>query len=93
MLNIIGELTMCLGVPGQIMTTWIDEQTQLPMAQVDFGGIGKNVCLAFEETAQVGDYVMVHVGFAISLIDAREAEQTLKLLQQIGELDELAIVN
>jgi hydrogenase expression/formation protein HypC len=59
------------------------------MAQVDFGGIGKDVCLAFEPAAQVGDYVMVHVGFAISRIDEAEAQQTLALLQQMAALAEL----
>lgn len=80
---------MCLGIPGQIKKQWLASETGLPMAQVDFGGIGKEVCLALEPKAQVGDYVMVHVGFAISCLDQTEAEQTLSLLRQMGELDEL----
>lgn len=81
---------MCLGVPGQITKKWIAPETGLPMARVDFGGIGKEVCLAFEIEAQVGDYVMVHVGFAISRIDEAEAKETLAMLAQMGELAELA---
>ena len=81
---------MCLGVPGQITKIWTSAETELPMARVDFGGIGKEVCLAFEAEARVGDYVMVHVGFAISRIDEEEAKETLALLAQMGELAELA---
>jgi hydrogenase expression/formation protein HypC len=80
---------MCLGIPGQITQIWTNPETKLPMARVDFGGIGKEVCLAFEPVAQVGDFVMVHVGFAISRIDEAEARQTLALLQQMEALAEL----
>jgi hydrogenase expression/formation protein HypC len=80
---------MCLGIPGQITQIWTNPETKLPMARVDFGGIGKEVCLAFEPAAQVGDFVMVHVGFAISRIDEAEARQTLALLQQMEALAEL----
>ena len=79
---------MCLGIPGQITKTWTDPESGLPMARVDFGGVGKEVCLALEPDAQLNDYVMVHVGFAISRIDEEEAQQTLELLAQMGELDE-----
>lgn len=80
---------MCLGIPGQIKKRWLAPETDMPMAQVDFGGIGKEICLALEPEAEVGDYVMVHVGFAISRINQAEAEETLALLRQMGELDEL----
>ncbi|MBN1219425.1 MAG: HypC/HybG/HupF family hydrogenase formation chaperone [Anaerolineae bacterium] len=79
---------MCLGIPGQITKTWTDPASDLPMARVDFGGVGKEVCLSLEPDAQVGDYVLVHVGFAISRIDEAEAQQTLELLAQMGELAE-----
>jgi hydrogenase expression/formation protein HypC len=79
---------MCLGIPGKITKTWTDPQSNLPMAKVDFGGVGKEVCLSLEPEAQVDDYVLVHVGFAISRIDEDEAQQTLELLNQMGELAE-----
>ena len=79
---------MCLGIPGQITKIWTDPQSNLPMAKVDFGGVGKEVCLSLEPETQVGDYVLVHVGFAISRIDEDEAQQTLELLAQMGELAE-----
>ncbi len=79
---------MCLGIPGQISAVWTAPESALPMARVDFGGVGKEICLAFEPEAQVGDYVMVHVGFAISRIDEQEAQETLALLRQMGALAE-----
>jgi hydrogenase expression/formation protein HypC len=79
---------MCLGIPGKITKIWTDPQSNLPMAKVDFGGVGKEVCLSLEPEAQVDDYVLVHVGFAISRIDEDEAQQTLELLNQMGELAE-----
>ncbi len=79
---------MCLGIPGRITKIWTDEQSKLPMAKVDFGGVGKEVCLSLEPDAQVDEYVLVHVGFAISRIDEEEAHQTLELLNQMGELAE-----
>jgi hydrogenase expression/formation protein HypC len=79
---------MCLGVPGQITKTWVASETGLPMARVDFGGVGKEICLVLQPDAGVGDYVIVHVGFAISQIDEVEARQTLALLAQMGALEE-----
>jgi hydrogenase expression/formation protein HypC len=58
------------------------------MGQISFGGAGKEACLAFVPEAQVGDYVLVHAGFAISLLDEAEAAQTLADLRKMGELDE-----
>jgi hydrogenase expression/formation protein HypC len=80
---------MCLGIPGQITETWQAESSGLRMAKVNFGGVGKEICLSFTPEAQVGDYVMVHVGFAISRIDEDEAKRTLALLSEMGELAEL----
>ncbi len=80
---------MCLAIPGKIeeITGQLDETFRL--ARVDFGGIKKEVNLAMLPEAQVGDYVMVHVGVAISIVDEEEAAKTLQLLRQMGELDEL----
>jgi hydrogenase expression/formation protein HypC len=73
---------MCLGIPGKIVALY--EQNDLPMGKVDFGGILKEACLAYTTEAQVGDYVLVHVGFAISRIDEAEALETLALLNEVA---------
>jgi hydrogenase expression/formation protein HypC len=79
---------MCLGIPGQIVEIRQDEG--LVMGTVDFGGARREVCLAFvEDQARVGDYAVVHAGFAISLVDEEEALRTLELLEEMGELGEL----
>jgi hydrogenase expression/formation protein HypC len=79
---------MCLGVPGRIVA--IDEAPEgLAMGTVSFGGITKAVCLACVPEARVGDYVVVHVGFALTVVDAAEAARTLELLRELGELGEL----
>jgi hydrogenase expression/formation protein HypC len=76
---------MCLAVPGKIIS--INENgPALRMAKVDFGGVGKEVCLEWLPEANVGDYVLVHVGFALSKIDEKEAEETIKMLNEMGEL-------
>ena len=77
---------MCLAVPGQIMKT--AELGGLRVGQVRFGGIIRQAFLDFVPEAQVGDFVMVHVGFAISRVDAEEAERAYKLLESLGFLDE-----
>jgi hydrogenase expression/formation protein HypC len=76
---------MCLGVPGRLVE--VREQDDLPMGKVEFGGIVKDVCLAYTPEARLGDYVLVHVGFAISRIDEAEAEEIFHLLNQLGEAD------
>lgn len=80
---------MCLAIPGKI--TEIYEVGGLQMGKVDFGGITKEACLAYLEDPQVGDYTMIHVGFAISKVDEEEAFRTLELLKEMGELDELYV--
>jgi hydrogenase expression/formation protein HypC len=70
---------MCLGIPGRIRSR-ADEAGML-MGMVDFGGIIREVCLAYVPDAQVGDYVVVHVGFAISLVDEDEARRALEVLR------------
>ncbi len=74
---------MCLGIPGKLVE--IHEQDDLPMGRVEFGGILKDVCLAYTPEARIGDYVLVHVGFAISRMDEVEAQETFKLLEEIAE--------
>ena len=70
---------MCLGVPGEIMSLTPDP-LGMTMGRVRFGGITKDVCLAYVPEAQVGDYVLVHVGFALSKLDEDEARRTWEVL-------------
>jgi hydrogenase expression/formation protein HypC len=79
---------MCLGVPGKI-TKIVDDDTGMKMGKVNFGGVSKDVCLAYVPEAKVGDYVIVHVGFAISIVDEEEAKQVFEYLAQIDGLREL----
>ena len=74
---------MCLGIPGKIVEVF--ERNDLPMGKVEFGGIVKDICLAYTPEAEVGDYVLVHVGFAISRIDEAEAQETMAFLKEIEE--------
>jgi len=76
---------MCLGIPGKI--TEIYEKDSLQMAKIDFGGILKEVCLAYTPEAKVGNYALIHVGFAISLMDEEEALETLKLIKEVTDFD------
>lgn len=73
---------MCLGIPGEI--TAIYEIDGIQMGKVDFGGILKEVCLAYVPETEVGDYVIVHVGFAITRLDEESAQETLQLFKEIG---------
>jgi hydrogenase expression/formation protein HypC len=76
---------VCLGVPGQVLT--VEENAQgMAMGTVSFGGVNKEVCLAYVPEAKPGDYVIVHVGFAISIVSEQEAEETFEILRQMGEL-------
>lgn len=77
---------MCLAVPGQIVATF--DESLLKMGKVSFSGVIKEVSLAYVPEAQIGDYVIVHVGFALSILDRQEAEQTLTYLQQIDSESE-----
>lgn len=61
---------MCLGVPGKVIKKWTDPQTKLVMAQVDFDGLTKDICLDYQPDAKPGDYVLVHVGFAIGSVNS-----------------------
>ncbi len=74
---------MCLAIPGRVEE--IFESEGLKMARINFGGIRKSACLEYAPEAVPGDYVLVHVGFAISIINEAEAERTLKLLEESGD--------
>jgi hydrogenase expression/formation protein HypC len=78
---------MCLAIPGKVIETL--ESDGLKVANVSFGGVIKQVCLEYTPEAGPGDYVLVHVGFALSRIDAEEAQRTYKLLDELGQLTEL----
>jgi len=77
---------VCLAIPGKIVE--VQDVEGLRAGRVQFGGIVRQVSLHFVPEANVGDYVMVHVGFAISRVDAEEAERTYKLLEELGALEE-----
>lgn len=77
---------MCLAVPGRVVS--ITEQDGTTMADVDFGGLRKEVCLAYIPDVQVGEYVIVHVGFAIQRLDEQSAKDTLASFDKLGILEE-----
>jgi len=78
---------MCLAVPGKILSVRGEDFAR--MARVSFGGIVKEISLAYVPEAREGEYVIVHVGFAISVVDEAEALQTFEYLKQMGDLEEL----
>jgi hydrogenase expression/formation protein HypC len=80
---------MCLAIPGKIKSIESRYDGLVRMAKVQFGGITKEASLEMLPAADVGDYVLVHVGVAISKIDEEEAMKTYKYLEEIGEIDEL----
>jgi hydrogenase expression/formation protein HypC len=75
---------MCLGVPGKIIE--IHESHGLKMGVIDFGGVTREACLAYVPEAKLGDYTIIHVGFALNVISEGEAQETLDLLRQIADL-------
>lgn len=79
---------MCLAIPGKIME--FHQSHGVKMAKVDFGGVTREACLEYLPEAGLGDYVMVHVGFAISKVDEEEAARTYRYLEQMEELAELS---
>jgi len=79
---------MCLSIPGRVVETYRDNE--LAMGKVDFGGVVKSVCLEHVPEAGTGDWVLVHVGFALTLIDEAEAKKIFELLAEMGGIDELA---
>jgi hydrogenase expression/formation protein HypC len=75
---------MCLAIPGRLEERF--ESGDRPMGRVDFNGVRRDVCLDCVPDAEIGQYVVVHVGFAISVVDAAEAARMLALLDELGEL-------
>ncbi len=80
---------MCLAVPGKIATILVEEHLGLRRGKVDFGGVRKEVCLDYTPEAQVGDYVMVHVGFALSVVNEEEAHRVFDALRELDLLEDL----
>jgi hydrogenase expression/formation protein HypC len=78
---------MCLGIPGKVVETY--REHEVLMGKVDFGGVSKRVCLEHTPEVQLGQYVIVHVGFALSVLDEEEAQQVFAFLENMQELDEL----
>jgi hydrogenase expression/formation protein HypC len=77
---------MCLAVPGKIIELY--DRGGLKMAKVDFGGIFREACLDYVPEAKIGDYCVIHVGFALSLLNEEEAMETLDLLKEISNIEE-----
>lgn len=77
---------MCLAVPGKIVEIWDDRGTR--MATIDFDGIRKDICLVYIPDIEVGEYAIVHVGFAISKVDEQSALETLEMFRSLGTLEE-----
>jgi len=78
---------MCLGIPGRVLSR--EQDDGLLMGRVDFGGVSRKVCLEHVPEVALGDYVLVHVGFALSRIDAAEAQKIFELLRELDQLSEL----
>jgi hydrogenase expression/formation protein HypC len=78
---------MCLGVPGRVVS--LETEGDLLMGRVDFGGVARKVCLEHVPGVQIGEYVLVHVGFALSKIDPLEAQKIFELLLELDQLSDL----
>lgn len=78
---------MCLAIPGKVVDAF--DQRGMRMAKVQFGGIVREACLEYVPETRIGDYVLVHVGFAISRVDEEEARRTYRLLEEMDQLTEL----
>ena len=78
---------MCLAIPGKVLSAF--NQNGMRMSKVQFGGIVREACLEYVPETQIGDYVLVHVGFAISRLDEEEAQRTYQLLKEMDQLTEL----
>ncbi len=77
---------MCLAIPGRVTEKYVVDG--MPMGKVDFGGVKKEVCLAYVPEIEIGRYTIVHVGFAISEVDEQSAHETLQLFREMGVLEE-----
>ena len=80
---------MCLAIPGKIVTIVVDDNFGFRSGKVEFGGIRREVCLSYVPEAQIGNYVLVHVGFALTIIDEQEAQRVYEFLSGLGQLEEL----
>ena len=80
---------MCLSIPGKLVAIKSELDATFRVGRVSFDGVMKDVSLTLVPEAKVGDYVMVHVGAAISIVDEEEAKKTFEILQQLGELNDL----
>jgi len=80
---------MCLAIPGKIVE--LEEEGCMRMGRIDYGGITRQACLEYIPDPQIGEYVMVHVGFAISKVDAEEAARTYQYLAEMDQLEEIAV--
>jgi len=79
---------MCLAIPGKLLELY-EDPVGMKMGKANFGGVVKQVCLECTPSATTGDYVLVHVGFALSTVDEEEAKKTFQLLAEMEQLDEL----
>lgn len=77
---------MCLAVPGKIISI-NDSDPELKMAKVSFAGVQKDICVQWIDEPKVGEYVLAHVGFALNKIDEEDANETIKLLREMGDID------
>jgi hydrogenase expression/formation protein HypC len=82
---------MCLGVPGKISEIYTI--AAMRMARVDFGGVFREVCLEALPEAKIGDYTIVHAGFALNLLSEEEAQSTLDLLNELAEFEEQLVIS
>ncbi|MBN8675559.1 MAG: HypC/HybG/HupF family hydrogenase formation chaperone [Chitinophagales bacterium] len=80
---------MCLAIPGKLLSITAQLDETFRQGKVSFGGISKEINLSMVPEARVGDYVLVHVGVAIGVVDEEEARQTFEYLKQMGEVDEI----
>ena len=80
---------MCLAIPGKVISVESNDLQGVKTGRVSFGGIVKNVCLEYVPETQIGDYVLVHVGFALSRVNEEEAQRTFKILEELNQLGEL----
>lgn len=78
---------MCLAIPGKVQEVY--DRKGIRMAKVQFGGVMRETCIEYVPAARIGDYVLVHVGFALAVVDEEEARRTFALLEEMGQLDEL----
>ena len=77
---------MCLAIPGKVLE--IDTAASPVMGKVSFGGVKKDVCLELVPDVKIGDYVIVHVGFALNILNEEEAQETLKIIEQMGNIED-----